>query len=190
MKNNIEAYLPKQEIKESSSENLYVVDYKNINNGDVELLELQPRDIKYVHLKNNKNVAVFFAGFKDNLLGAGNQQCECVVFPQTCEESDWVLFIECKYAKSKETAKDKERDYPKTMIDQIIATVDYFRTNGIMSKKKRATAIVSFPNLMDFSGWVISALYPLSIEDILEQHNILLRATNSAMIKNEKRIVI
>ncbi|MDN3674991.1 hypothetical protein QWY99_18310 [Flavobacterium branchiarum] len=190
MKNNIQAHLANQEIKESSFDDLYIVDYKNINNGDVEMLEQQPRDVKCVYLKNNKKLPIYFAGFKENLFGPGNQQCECVVFPQTCEEKDWVLFVECKYAQSAQTAKDKGRDYPKKMIDQIIATVGYFRDNEIMNKKRRATAIISFPNLMNFSGWVISAMYPLSLEDILIQYNILIRATNSATIKDQKEILL
>lgn len=190
MKSNIESYLPQQEINESSSENLYIVDYKNLNDGDVELLEKEPKDVKAVHLQNNNNIQIYFAGFKDNVLGKGNQQCECVVFPQSCEEKDWVLFIECKYAKNKETAKDRDRDYARKMINQIIATVDCFRINGIMSNKRRAHAIVSFPNLENFNAFVFSAVYPLSIEKILEQHNIIIRATNSATIKSEKMIKI
>lgn len=190
MKSNLEAHLAQQQILGSSCENLYVVDYKDLNNGDVELLEKEPRDIKAVHLRNVNNIQIYFAGFKDNILGTGNQQCECVIFPQTCEEKDWVLFVECKYAKSKEKAKDKERDYARKMINQIIATVDYFRINGIMSNKRKAHAIVSFPNLENFNAFVFSAVYPLSIEDVLEQHNIIIRATNSAIIKSEKMIRI
>lgn len=191
MKSNIEALLPQQKIKESSFRNLYVVDYKNLNNGNVELLEKEPIDIKSVHLQNSNNVNVYFVGFEDNILGAGNQQCECVLFPQTCEEKDWVLFVECKYAKDKVTAKDKDRDYARKMIDQIIATVNYFRINGVLSNKKKVHAIVSFPNLLqNFSAFVFSAVYPLTMEDFLEQHNIIIRATNSAVIKSAKMIKI
>lgn len=191
MKDSIEKKLSEHTIIESKAANIYIVDYKNLNNGEVTLLENMPNDIKYVHLENNTEVAVYFDGFKDNALkittGNYSQQCECVLFPTSCDETDWVLFIECKYTYDLKSATDVKNGYPQKMISQIIDTVSFFRNKGILKATKRATAIVSFPNLMEEFN---SAFFTgeLNVLDILIEYNILIRATNSAKIKSSKRI--
>lgn len=191
MKLSIEEKLPDHKIIESDANNIYIVDYKKLNNGDVELLEKEPDDIKYVHLENSTKVAVYFDGFKDNALlikaGEHSQQCECVLFPKDCNETDWALFIECKYSYDLKTASDVKNGYPQKMISQIVDTVAFFRNKGILGAKRRATAIVSFPNLMEeFNSTFFSGEF--TELDILKEHNILIRATNSAIIKSPKRI--
>ena len=54
MKLSIEEILPEHSIIESASKNIYIVDYKKLNNGNVVLLENEPENIKSVHLINNK----------------------------------------------------------------------------------------------------------------------------------------
>lgn len=191
MKLSIEEKLPNHTIIESDATNIYIVDYKKLNNGDVVLLEKEPDDIKYVHLENTNKVAVYFDGFKDNALlinaGEHSQQCECVLFPTDCNETDWVLFIECKYSYDLKTASDVKNGYPQKMISQIVDTVTFFRNKGILGAKRRATAIVSFPNLMEeFNSTFFSGEF--TELDILKEYNILIRATNSAIIKSPKRI--
>lgn len=193
MKDRIEKKLPDHTIIESEATNIYIVDYKKLNNGDVVLLENEPDDIKYVHLENGNKVSFYFDGFKDNALviktGEYSQQCECVLFPTDCNETDWVLFIECKYSYDLKTASDVKNGYPQKMISQIVDTVSFFRSKGILEAKRRATAIVSFPNLMEeFNSTFFSGEF--TELDILKEHNILIRATNSAIIKSQKRITL
>lgn len=193
MKDKIEAILPDHSLILSEAPDLYIVDYKDINGGDVELLESEPADAKHVYLENKQPIAIYFDGFKDNALpigtGSQNKQCECVVFPATCKETDWILFVETKYANNLQAAFKQEYDYPRGMVKQIIETVKYFRDKGIIEQNRRVTAIVSFPNLIEvFNSFVFRE--DLSEIDILLNHKILVRATNSATIISEKRITL
>lgn len=193
MKTKIETILPDHILKTSASNNIYIIDYKHINGGDVEILEAEPEEVKYVHLDNIQPITVLFDGFKDNALpvevGVFNKQCECVIFPETCNDSDWILFIETKYVNSLENAFRENNDYPNCMITQIIETVKYFRIKGIIDTERRVNAIVSFPTLIEeFNSTFFTGTQ--SIDDILSEHNILIRATNSALIKSEKRITL
>lgn len=193
MRTKIEAILPQHILKTSKLSNIYIVDFKNINGGDVELLEIEPKDVKYVHLKNLQPISIVFDGFKDNALpltiGVNNKQCECVIFPESCEEKDWILFIETKYVDSLENAFRENNDYPNCMVIQIIETVKYFREKNIIENNRRVNAIVSFPTLIEeFNSTFFTGIQ--SVDDILSEHNILIRATNSAIIKSEKRIVL
>ena len=197
MKNKILTLLPNHKLILSSSKDIYIVDYKFIKkNGTACLLETEPQDLKAVHLKNENSVPVFFDGFEENALvlqkGYHSRQCECVIFPEACNDTDWVLFIETKYANNVKNAFREENDYPYCMIKQILETVDFFRSKGILDAGKRATAIVSFPNLIEEFN---STFFPVCInnkevsaEDILLEYKILIRATNHAIITSPKRL--
>lgn len=88
------------------------------------------------------------------------------------------------------------------MIAQILDTVDYFRTNGIIGlnskgKKRRAWAIVSFPNLIqtfDAALFGREVIYKdktySSMTEILLDYQVLIRATNSGRVKSPKRLYI
>ncbi len=191
MKTKIEQALPAHTLRLSNAPKIYIVDYKNSSGGAVALLEQEPTEIKSVYLENKKPIGVYFDGFKDNALpiakGEHSKQCECVLFPQTCNDKDWILFIETKYTNDLRSAFDENHDYPNGMINQIIQTVQYFRAKQIIAPNRRVHAIVSFPNLIEaFNSTFFKG--ELSIEDILIKHKILVRATNSAIIKSEKRI--
>jgi hypothetical protein len=168
------------------------VDYKNYNKGPVSLLENKPKDIKYVFLNNQAEVSIWFDGFGENALpiekGTCSKQCECVIFPESDGHRDWVLFIEMKYADSLENAFSEEYDYPYCTVEQILETVKYFRTKGILGDNRRVTAIISFPNLIEeFNGFFFDYT-DYTPESILAEHKILLYPTNSATIVNNKRI--
>lgn len=193
MKAKIEQQLTsdKHTIFESNAQAIYIVDYKNLNGGPVCLLETEPTDIKAVDITNANSVPIYFDAFKDNALvkstGNHSQQCEGVLFPKTENETDWVLFVECKYTYDLKTATNTEYGYPKKAIDQIIETVSFFRDKGILEQNRRATAIIALPNLMEeFNSTFFTG--QLSVIDILIQHKIFIRATNSAIIKSSKNI--
>jgi len=196
MKNRIAEILPKHTLIQSSSKNIYIIDCKNINKGEVCLLENEPAEIKTVYLKNENEITVLFDGFKENALpinkGHYNRQCECVIFPEICNNDDWVLFVETKYSNNLENAFREENDYPHCMVKQILETVKFFRSKGILENGRRTTAIVSFPNLIEEFN---STFFPVRIdeknvsaEDILAKYNILIRATNAVQIKSPKRL--
>jgi len=191
MKTKIAEILPSHNLTIHSETDLYIADYKNFNKGEVILVSSKPTDIKSVYISNQKPVTIYFDGFKENALpisvGVFNKQCECVLFPNTCESTDWILFVETKYTNDYKSAFKKENDYPNCMTNQIIETVKYFRKHGIIDSNKKVHAIVSFPNLVEeFNATIFKG--DLSVEDILREHKIIIRGTNCANIISEKRI--
>ncbi len=176
------------------TENIYIIDYKNINGGEVEILENEPY-YNYVHLTNDKRLNVFYVAFKENALKVSTpegqvKQCECVLFPTTLDSDDWVVFIETKYANNFESAFFGNIDHPNTSIKQIISTVEYFRERDILPKDKKVFAIVSFPKIIEPFSEAFFTRSELTIEEISINHKILLRATNSGVIKSKTRIKI
>ena len=195
MKSRIAEELPLHNLTTYSNLNLYIADYpKVINNRGVVLFTNEPNDIKCVHLSNPNQIPVCFDGFKDNALPItiGNhteqcEQCECVIFPDRCNDTDWVLFVETKYANDRSAAFREIRGYPNKMTTQIIETVNYFREKGIIALDRRVWAIVSFPNLVEeFNSTIFKG--DLSELDILLKYKIVIRGTNAATIISEKRI--
>lgn len=190
----INSVIKEQKNGTTNSENIYIIDYKNINGGEVEVLEAKPEN-SCVHLSNENTVEVYFVAFKDNALkvkAAHGQvkQCECVLFPTSLIETDWVLFVETKYTSSLKIAIDEKVDYPNTMIEQIISTVTYFRDNGILPTEKRVYGIVSFPTLIENFSEAFFTRSSSTPEEILFKHKILIRPTNEGRIKSQKHIKI
>ncbi len=177
----------------TSCDNIYIVDYKNINGGEVELFCEEPLE-RSVFLDNQQPIEIFYDLFLDNALviapGNHSKQCECILFPTSLNDEDWILFIETKYANDIQAAFNKEADYPNCMIEQIIGCVNFFRDKDIIPKTKKVHAILSFPTLIqDFSESFLlrSDLTP---EEILENHKIIIRPSNSIQIKSNKRLKI
>lgn len=191
MIDRLEKLIPKGESDNLSCPKIYVVDYKKSTGGEVEINCEQPKE-KSVFLDNFPQIEIYYRAFLDNALEieTGNyaKQCECILFPSVYDENNWILLIETKYTNDIKSAFDEEVDYPNAMIKQIISTVKFLRDNDILPQRKRVNAILSFPTLLeDFSETFYARCNP-TIEDILYDHRILMRATNSAVIKSEKRI--
>lgn len=193
MRTKLSRLLPEHDLVSIACQNIFIVDYKDFDLGGVQYFCDRPETIKSIHLENIQQIEICFDGFKENALplpelGKQSRQCECVLFPETCDDEDWILFIEAKYANDRAGAFNIERDYPNCMVNQIIETVKYFRERGIISQEKRVHAIVSFPNLIEeFNSTMFNG--SLSVLDIVTQYKIIIRATNSAQIKSKKRIM-
>lgn len=177
-----------------NSPNIYVIDYKNINGGGVEVSENEPEH-NYVYLSNENNLEVFYISFLENALKVNTpegqvNQCECVLFPSELNDDDWMLFIETKYANNFQSAFWGKIDHPNKSIKQIISTVEYFREKNILPKDKKVFAIVSFPKLIDDFSEAFFTRSQITIEEILIKHKIMLRPTNSGIIKSTRRIKI
>ena len=200
MKNRLLAQLPQHKTCLCSIYNphLYIVDWKDYNKGAVEISGAQRNVINAVHILNENNVKVFFDAFPENALPITkkkrSRQCECVVFPITCDQDEWILFIETKYANSIHAAKNPDSDYPYCMVRQIKETVSYFRMKGIISENKILHAILAFPNLMEgFNSWVFPIKHDgieESILDIRINDKIIIRATNHAQIVDDTNILL
>lgn len=178
---------------------LYIADWANKIDGNVEISGAKSCLINSVSLKNDLNIQLFFDGFKKNSLPISrsvySKQCECVLFPINCNTEEWVLFIETKYSQDLMHSQKKEANYPNKMVTQIKETVRYFRDNGIVPNDKVVYAIISFPNLVEeFGSWVFPIIKKdgteESILDILINDKIIIRATNKAQIINEKLLLL
>ncbi len=168
---------------------LYIVDWKDENNGGISFTDYDlGRDA--VRLLNPKELPVCCDKFPENALpirkGCFSQQCECVLFPneETVGLGNWVLFVETKYANDEKNARKLENNYQRKMVAQIEATVEYFRVKGILEEDKIVFAIVSFPMLENFNAWFDQNL----IHEAWSEHQILMRATNQALILNRQMI--
>lgn len=170
---------------------LYVVDWKDENNGGISFTDYDVERAA-VRLLNPSMLSVFCDKFPENALpikkGCFSQQCECILFPQDEAEDtdDWRLFIETKYAKDEAKARDERNNYPQKMVGQIEATVEYFRNKGILEENQVVYAIVSFPMLDNYNAWFDQNL----IYEALAKHQIIVRATNQAKILNKKIILL
>lgn len=170
---------------------LYVADWKDENNGGISFTDYDVERAA-VRLLNPSMLSVYCDKFPENALpikkGCFSQQCECILFPQDEAEDtdDWRLFIETKYAKDEAKARDERNNYPQKMVEQIEATVEYFRNKGILEENKVVYAIVSFPMLDNYNAWFDQNL----IHEALAKHQIIVRATNQAKIKNKKVILL
>lgn len=186
-------YVARHVFSNTATPEMYIVDWKDINGGDVQIHSSKPThpitgdDVNGVYLTNTNEVDVTFDAFADNALFYSNtkqsRQCECVCFPTSFSADVWILFVETKYANNLYAALRPEYDYPNRMVDQIKQTVTFFRTKEIIPTDKLVNAIVSFPNLLDdFNAFVFPTT---EIEDMLIDHNILIRATNEAEIVSD-----
>lgn len=173
----------------------YVRDMKAVNGGQA-MIDCQSGGDAAVEIYNPNSITVDFDSFPDNALPLPNgneKQCECVLFPQGCDQDEWVLFIETKYVQSLANALRKEYGYPEQMVLQIKKTVKYFRDKQILAQDKKVHAIVSFPTLYDgYDAFTFPVRYEdgteESIDDILTKYKIHIRATNYATIKSFKRL--
>ena len=200
MKNRLLAQLPDHSAFTHTIDepHLYIVDWKDYKNGKVEISGIEKPDIKAVHLINENRIEIFFDGFPENALPITkkrrSKQCECVIFPNNSNQEEWVLFIETKYAQNLSIAQNKRINYPYQMVQQIKATVAYFRMKKIIATDKIVHAIISFPNLIDnFNSWTFPIIHEgqeESVLDILQNDKIIIRATNKAQIQDEKFIIL
>ena len=102
MEHRLLKVLPKQRVtcKRMAEHPLYIVDWSandEVEKDEVEMTEQMPVGMRAVYVGNEKRIEVFFAGFGKNALRLTNciysKQCECVLFPTSCEPEKWVLFV-------------------------------------------------------------------------------------------------
>ena len=90
---------------------------------------VNPNTGKLIHsvcLRNDSAISILVDAFGENALQYSKKkkarQCECVIYPDNYKDTDWVLFVEMKYAENEIAAFRKENDYPNNMIEQIKQT--------------------------------------------------------------------
>lgn len=172
---------------------LYVIDRTKSGKGKVEIHEHEP-DLKGVTISNPPRLEVYFDNFPERTFKINNReckkQCEGVMFPCEAEKEEWALFIETKYVPDLEHAQKPEANYIEKATEQIVSTVEHFREKEIINNDKHVHAVISFP-LIDgtFDSWAFTAP-GRSIDDIRQNHGIIIRCTNQATIFNERIVLL
>lgn len=199
MLNKLIEALPDHEdkIQTTASDAIYIVDYTNQDRTKgVELFEEKPDDIESVYLANSNEIPIYFDPFGESALpieseSGQSSMCEGVMWAKPIEDRDyWILFIEMKYSNNWANAFREENDYPRSTVKQILSTVSYFREKEIIPQHKRVHAMISFPKLVqEFNSFFFDMLEETPLQ-ILIEHKVKLRATNTAEIRSEKRIKI
>lgn len=196
MKTRINDNIKEHQAYPCSYKDIHIVDWKKFTNENLKVHDCVPvnpntgKPIHSVCLRNDSAMSILVDAFGENALQYSKKkkarQCECVIFPDNYKDTDWVLFVEMKYAENEIAAFRKENDYPNNMIEQIKQTVQFFKDKNILSKEKEVYAIVSFPNLLSsFNSTIFSHKV---IDDIYLDYGIIIRGTNNAEIISSDNI--
>jgi hypothetical protein len=193
--------LSRHTVGSKNSETLYLVDSKHDLSGCVELYDTLPA-LPHVLIGNKNRLTIEYDLFAENALidpdGMQHEQCEAIFWPKKGEhDHEWTFCIETKYSRDASSAKNPHNKYPQKMISQLCSTVFWFRNQGYLDTRK-VHCVPSFPTVPDVSS--MSALFQLpqnrflvqgerlSIMEIADKYNILIRYANSIQILTDKRI--
>lgn len=196
MKERIDAHVAEHKIYPCSYPEIHVVDWKKFTNENLKVhdsVPINPKTGQPIHsvcLGNCNLLPVLVDAFGENALiytkKKKSRQCECVVYPDNYQETDWTLFLEMKYAEDETAAFRTENNYPYNMIEQIKQTVQFFKAKNILPPDKEVYAIVSFPNLLSSFN---SSIFSIdTITNLRLDEGIIIRGTNRAEIDSSSEI--
>ncbi len=199
MKSRISTLSPSHTFQTSNGSDLYFADYTDADNANVIIpnrgamfSDVQFTDISSLHLHNRNSIMICFDRFPDyafpKVTGGYHFQCECSIFPDSCNNNDWILFIETKYSKTPSTATNPSNAYLKKALIQIVRTVSEYRKKGVIPHDKPVYGIVSFPILTDQFNESLFQTKQNWVDRIKQKHNILIRGINSATIRSEEKL--
>ena len=192
MKTRINDSIQQHQVYPCSYTSIHIVDWKKFTSENLKVhdrVPVNPNTGKLIHsvcLRNDSAMSILVDAFGENALQYSKKkkarQCECVNYKDT----DWVLFVEMKYAENEIAAFRKENDYPNNMIEQIKQTVQFFKDKCILPQEKEVYAIVSFPNLLSAFNSTIFSID--AINDFYLDYGIIIRGTNNAEIISSDNI--
>lgn len=168
---------------------IYVADYteQTQHKRGVEIFDTKPSDIDSFFINNPKSIEIGAVIFDNNSFtysnGYAKSQCEACLFSNQSNDEGWILFTELKYSIE---SKNNRNNFKKA-IRQLYKTRYYYLEKGIFDKKKnRCYLVVSLPKQGEpFSNFVLT---PERISDLKIKHNIILKATNSVKILDNKML--
>lgn len=153
MKNRIIQTFPNSKFGKSCSTNIFVADFSKRTNKSrgVEISDNVPSDpndekkeMECLDLCNPDRMIIDYNIFEDDQFKDEKKKylahCECCLFPSENNDKTWVAFIEIKDCKFKNMSV-----HINTAKEQIISTVDIFRSNGIVNPKQNIYGLISFP---------------------------------------------
>ena len=196
MKTRINDSIQQHQVYPCSYTSIHIVDWKKFTSENLKVhdrVPVNPNTGKLIHsvcLRNDSAMSILVDAFGENALQYSKKkkarQCECVIYPDKYKDTDWVLFVEMKYAENEIAAFRKENDYPNNMIEQIKQTVQFFKDKCILPQEKEVYAIVSFPNLLSAFNSTIFSID--AINDFYLDYGIIIRGTNNAEIISSDNI--
>ncbi len=172
----------------TEKEVFYVVDYTERTNSarSVEVIETRPTDIDPLIVRNPVPLSITMTIFKPQCFMDGKKelkQCEGVMYLTTNTSESWIVFIEIKDCKQKNTS-----EYHKEIKDKFIVNIDLFRDKGIIPQDKVVYAIASFPRKekTNFHTHLIKAT---EWKKFREEHKIMIKGTNEITLKNSVSVI-
>jgi hypothetical protein len=172
-----------------TDQTLYLADYTNQTDNlrGVEVFEsTPPGDIQCFELENKINLPVSYIVFDNSSFtspgGLTLSQCECVFFPKSATVNSWILFVELKYSEK----SNKNNKNLRKAIRQLYRTRTYYYIKGIFSKSNTCYMVASLP--LQAEPFAQSVISPMDLTKLKSKHNVILRMTNSASIKDNQAI--
>lgn len=190
IKTRINKEFPHHHITKHPSD-VYVADYSNKTKYETtkratEVFDNQPEDIEPFVIYNANNLEIGNIIFDGNSFKYpnGNQksQCETCSFPFVGNKDSWILFAELKYGYNENNNSD---DFKKA-IKQLYKTRYYYLDKNIFDKTNNCYLIISMPKQNEpFPHFILT---PNRITDLKTRHNVILKATNSVKILDNKML--
>lgn len=174
-------------------ENVYIADYTQktkyeaIKRG-TEIFDNPPTGIEYFSIYNPNKIEIGNIIFDNKSFrypnGNSKSQCETCLFPFESNKDSWILFSELKYGYDDNNNED---DFRKA-IKQLYKTRYHYLQKDVFDKTNNCYLIISMPKQQEpFSNFILTQD---RITDLKTKHNVILRATNSVKVKNDKYLEV
>lgn len=192
MKSKIQTVYPQSIFQSTSAETIYVADFTERTNSarKVEIHIAEPcvpdssEAMDCLKVNNRDKVELEFCLFDDHQFkdeqGKDISHCECCFFPT--ESASALGFVEIKDCKLKNITVHRNKSK-----EQILSTVQLFRSSGIIDKQK-VYGIISFPRKrkMLFNDFPYRDIYETT--RWVRDYGIHLIASNEIYIKDNRTI--
>ena len=197
MKNKIQTAYPESVFQTTSAETIYVADFteRTKSNRKVEIHMSLPsvpdgdENMDCLKLNNKQPVSLDFSLFEDHQFkdeeGKDISHCECCFFPTLNNERSFVAFVEIKDCKAKSVSQ-----YRNKAKEQILSTVQMFKSSDLIIDKQRVYGILSFPRRkkMLFNDFPYRDIFEET--RWVKDYGIRLIASNEVDIESDARIHI
>ena len=197
MKNKIQTAYPESVFQTTSAETIYVADFteRTKSNRKVKIHMSLPsvpdgdENMDCLKLNNKQPVSLDFSLFEDHQFkdeeGKDISHCECCFFPTLNNERSFVAFVEIKDCKAKSVSQ-----YRNKAKEQILSTVQMFKSSDLIIDKQRVYGILSFPRRkkMLFNDFPYRDIFEET--RWVKDYGIRLIASNEVDIESDARIHI
>lgn len=195
MKNKMQTAYPQSVFQTTSAETIYVADFteRTDSKRKVEIHASLPtvpdggENMDCLKLNNKQPLSLDFCLFDDHQFkdeeGKDISHCECCFFPTLNAEGSFVAFVEIKDCKAKSVSQ-----YRNKAKEQILSTVQMFKSSDIIIDKQRIYGILSFPRRkkMLFNDFPYRDIFEET--RWVKEYGIHLLASNEVIIESDARI--